>query len=107
LSGWGVLLALRTGPDAYPYDANLGLKQLLWVMIGLVVCVAILFGAGNMAWLRRYKYTWAVIGIILVGVTLVKALSTKNLDAPTHDQLNFGGSLSLQPSELLKIIIVV
>jgi cell division protein FtsW (lipid II flippase) len=68
--------------------------------------MAILFGAGNMGWLRRYKYTWAVIGVILVGITLVNALRVKNLDAPTHDQLNFG-PLSLQPSELLKIIIVV
>ena len=106
LSGLGVLLALRTGPDAFPNDVNLGTKQLLWVLIGLVALLATLFGLRNMSWLNRYKYSWAVLGLILVGITLVNALRVKNLDAPTHDQLNFG-PLSLQPSELLKIIIVI
>jgi cell division protein FtsW (lipid II flippase) len=106
LSGLGVLLALRNGPDAFPYDSNLGLKQLLWVLIGLVVFLITLFGLRSMGWLRRYKYTWAVLGLILVGITLGNALRVKNLDSPTHDQLNFG-PFALQPSELLKIIIVV
>lgn len=106
LSGLGVLLALRTGPDAFPYDANLGLKQLLWVTIGLAVFLITIFGLRSMSWLRRYKYTWAVIGVVLVGLTLGNALHVKNLDSPTHDQLNFG-PFALQPSELLKIIIVI
>lgn len=106
LSGLGVLLALRTGPDAFPYDTNLGLKQLLWVIIGLVVFLLTLFGLRSMNWLRRYKYTWAVVGLVLVGITLGNALRVKNLDSPTHDQLNFG-PFALQPSELLKIIIVI
>lgn len=106
LSGLGVLLALRTGPDAFPYDVNLGTKQLLWVLIGLVAFLLTLFGLRNMGWLNRYKYTWAALGLFLVGITLINALRVKNLDAPTHDQLNFG-PLSLQPSELLKIIIVI
>ena len=61
LSGLGVLLALRTGPDAFPYDTNLGFKQLLWVIIGLAVFLLTLFGLRSMNWLRRYKYTWAVV----------------------------------------------
>ncbi len=106
LSGWGVLLALRNGPDAFPYDIHLGEKQLAWVLIGLVACLAILFGLRNLNWLKRYKYTWAVVGVVLVGITLGNALRVKNLDSPTHDQLNFG-PFALQPSELLKILIVV
>ncbi|HEY0756678.1 MAG TPA: FtsW/RodA/SpoVE family cell cycle protein [Ktedonobacteraceae bacterium] len=106
LSGLGVLLALRTGPDSFPYDINLGFKQLLWVIIGLAAFLATLFGLRSLSWLRRYKYTWAVLGLLLVGITLGNALRVKNLDSPTHDQLNFG-PFALQPSELLKIIIVV
>src|SRR5260370_15603064 len=71
----------------------------------MLVCIIPLFGLRNMNWLSRYKYTWAVLGIILVGITLVHALRV-NLDSPTHDQLNFG-PFNLQPSELLKIFIVV
>src|SRR6266568_4765505 len=88
MSGIGVLMATRLGPDVG--DPNLGARQLLWVM----------------NWLRRYKYTWAALGIILVGLTLVNALRVKNFNAPTHDQLNFG-PLNLQPSELLKICIAI
>lgn len=106
LSGLGVLVALRNGPDTTPYDPNLGSKQLLWVLIGLGAFLATLTGLRSMDWLRRYKYTWAVVGLVLVGITLVNAFRVRNLDSPTHDQLNFG-PFALQPSEFLKIIIVV
>lgn len=106
LSGLGVLLALRTGPNTSPSDPHLGERQLVWVLLGLVVFLITLFGLRNMNWLSRYKYTWAVLGIVLVGFTLANAFRVKNLDSPTHDQLNFG-PLALQPSELLKIFIVI
>ncbi|GAC1568147.1 MAG: hypothetical protein NVS3B14_16420 [Ktedonobacteraceae bacterium] len=59
-----------------------------------------------MGWLRNYKYLWAALGILLVALTLINALHVKNFNSPTHDQLNFG-PFSLQPSELLKILIVI
>lgn len=106
VSGLGVLLATRTGPVATTgSEPDLGIKQLEWVLIGLVACLGVLFGLRNMNWLRRYKYTWAAVGLILVGLTLGQAFSV-NLDSPTHDQLNFG-PFALQPSELLKIVIVI
>ena len=104
LSGLGMLMATRLGPDIGVPD--LGSRQLIWVLIGIVACMLILFALRNMSWLRRYKYTWAFLGILLVGLTLVNALRTKNLNSPTHDQLNFG-PLNLQPSELLKIFLVI
>jgi cell division protein FtsW (lipid II flippase) len=64
-----------------------------------------LVGLRNMNWLQRYKYTWAFLGILLVGFTLARAFKV-NLNSPTHDQLNIG-PLNLQPSELLKIFIVI
>ena len=104
MSGIGVLMATRLGPDVG--DPNLGARQLLWVLIGLLMGIGVLFGLRNMNWLRRYKYTWAALGIILVGLTLGNALRVKNFNSPTHDQLNFG-PLNLQPSELLKICIAI
>ena len=106
LSGIGVLMATRLGPNLLPYpDPALGSRQLLWVIVGLVAFLVTLFGLRNMNWLRRYKYTWALLGIILVGITLAHSLRA-NLDSPTHDQLNIG-PLNLQPSELLKIFLVI
>jgi cell division protein FtsW (lipid II flippase) len=104
LSGIGVLMALRLGPDVG--DPLLGTRQLAWVLFGLLVCIATLSLLRNMNWLKRYKYTWASLGILLVALTIINALRVKNLNSPTHDQLNFG-PLNLQPSELLKIFIVV
>ena len=104
LSGIGVLMALRLGPDVG--DPTAGTRQLAWVILGLFVCIGTLFGLRNMRWLSRYKYTAALLGILLVAFTLVNALRVKNFNSPTHDQLNFG-PFNLQPSELLKILIVI
>ncbi|HLH60275.1 MAG TPA: FtsW/RodA/SpoVE family cell cycle protein [Ktedonobacteraceae bacterium] len=106
LSGLGVLMVTRLGDSPTIGDPTLGTRQLLWVLLGLVVCVGTLAILRNMHWLERFKYTWAALGIALVAATLVNALRVKNLDSPTHDQLNFG-PFNLQPSELLKIFIVI
>ena len=86
MSGIGVLMALRLGPQVG--DPLLGTRQLVWVILGLILCMATVFGLRNMNWLKRYKYTWALLGIFLVALTIVNALRVKNLNSPTHDQLN-------------------
>jgi hypothetical protein len=60
MSGIGVLMALRLGPDVG--DPLLGIRQLVWVLLGLIICMATVFGLRNMNWLKRYKYTWALLG---------------------------------------------
>jgi cell division protein FtsW (lipid II flippase) len=113
LSGIGVLMATRLGPDIcvklqsgqLACDTNLGSRQLVWVLIGLLMCMATLFLLRNIHWLERYKYTVALFGLVLVCTTLANSLRA-NLDSPTHDQLNLG-PFAFQPSELLKICIVV
>jgi cell division protein FtsW (lipid II flippase) len=107
LSGMGVLMATRLGPDL-PYPSpSLGIKQLVWVLIGIGFCIAIVWLTKNTRWLRVYKYTWAALGVVLVAITLVHARDV-NFNSPTHDQLNLGpAGLSFQPSELLKICVVI
>ncbi len=108
LSGIGVLMATRLGPDLNPPDPAEGSRQLVWVLLGLILCLGTLFVLRNMNWLARYKYTIAALGLVLVIVTLVDTLRVglNNLDAPSRDQLKIG-FFSLQPSELLKICIVI
>ncbi len=103
LSGLGVLMATRLGPTSG--DAGQGTKQLIWVIIGLVICLGTMFTLRNIHWLARYKYTAALFGVILFCTTLVNALHSR-LDTPTHDQLKLG-PFAFQPSELLKICIVI
>ncbi len=107
LSGLGVLMATRLGPDLgrRAADPNLGNKQLLWVLIGLFIFLGTMFVLRNIHILARYKYTAALFGVVLFATTLVNSLRV-NLDSPTHDQLKIG-TFSFQPSELLKICIVI
>ena len=107
LSGIGVLMALRIGPNLPPpsTDPSLGTRQLIWVMLGFATFLITIFGLRSMDWLRRNYYLWAILGIVMVGITLAHSLRS-NLNSPTHDQLNIG-PLNLQPSELLKIFLVI
>jgi cell division protein FtsW (lipid II flippase) len=105
LTSIGVLMALRLGPDVG--DASLGTHQLIWAMIGLVLCLLTVLVTRQTRWLRLYKYTWALLGVFLVAITLVHAHGA-NFNSPTHDQLNLGPSgLSIQPSEFMKICLVI
>ncbi len=109
LSIFGVLMALRLGPNLSPPSPGLGNKQLLWMLLGLLACfLTILFTRRGILWLRRYKYTFAAFGILLVGISLVRVLTSHiNFDSPTHDELNLPGGIPFQPSELLKICLVI
>jgi cell division protein FtsW (lipid II flippase) len=110
LSIFGVLMALRLGPSLNPPSDNLGSKQLLWMLLGLVACTAtiVLTRKGGLSWIRRYKYTFAAFGILLVGISLVRVLTSHiDFDSPTHDQLTLPGGIDFQPSELLKICLVI
>ncbi len=105
LSSVGVIMSLRLGPDIGV--ASLGSKQLVWVIIGLVFCLATVWATRSLRWIRNYKYTWAAVGLALVGITLVHAHSFST-NAPSRDVLSIGsGGLSFQPSELLKICLVI
>jgi cell division protein FtsW (lipid II flippase) len=107
LSSIGVLMSLRLGPCLGQGQETLGIKQLVWVIIGLVLCMATVKATQNLRWIRNFKYTWAAVGIALVAVTLVRARSFST-DAPSRDVLTIGpGGLSFQPSEILKICLVI
>lgn len=103
LSGLSVLMSTRLGPDVQ--DPKLGQHQLLWVVGGVVICLATITILRNMELLSRYKYTIALIGIVLVGFALAYSLR-QPFNSPTHDQIRVG-SISFQPSEILKICIVI
>lgn len=109
LSIFGVLMALRLGPNLTPPAPTLGTKQLQWMLLGLLACLAtIVFTRKGTFWIRRYKYTFAAFGILLVGISLVRVLTSHiNFDSPTHDELNLPGGIPFQPSELLKICLVI
>ncbi len=81
---------------------DLGDAQLLWLLLGLAVLGVVAIGVRSVRWLREYRYTWAFVGVaLLAGVFLLG-------DEVNGARLSIRlGPVSGQPSELLKVILVV
>ena len=102
LGGIGLLLMIRLPQDLAGRLGGLAQTQLLWLVIGLTIVVVLAIAVRNDVWLRRYKYTWAAVGVGLLLLTFVFG----------HDVNGARLSLTIgpfsgQPSELLKVILVV
>ncbi len=104
LSGLSVLMATRIGPDIG--DSSLGNKQLIWVLVGIILCIATVVILRNINFLERYKYTWALLTILLLLPSVFSGIETLHSGSPTHDTLNFG-PFAFQPSELMKISLII
>ncbi len=85
-----------------PFELGLLELQLLWLTVGLGVLGAVAVLLRRDGWLRDYKYTWAIAGIALL--VLVFVLGDEVNGARLSITL---GPLSGQPSELLKVVLVV
>lgn len=96
LTGWGLNLISRLVPG------YMG-RQTLWLVIGLAVMLALTFAPGDLRWLRRYRYTWLIGGLALLGITILLGQNPSG-EGPRL-WLGFRG-LYYQPSELLKILLV-
>ena len=107
LGGIGLLLMQRLPQDLVVQqfgDTELGLGQLQlgWLLLALGVIAALALAVRSDAWLRTYKYTWAAAGIALLALTFVLGSDVNGARLTLSV-----GPLSGQPSELLKVILVV
>ena len=101
LGGLSLLLMERL-PQDLAGGLGLARTQLVWLMasVGLIAGIAALVRSD--AWLRLYKYTWAAFGVGLLLLTFVLGREVNG------QRLTLAiGPLSGQPSELLKVILVV
>lgn len=107
LGGIGLLLMIRLPQDLVTQEltgTELGLAQLqlLWLCFGLAIAGTLGIVVRSDAWLRLYKYTWAAAGLALL--LLVFALG---VDQNGSRLTLVIGPFSGQPSELLKVILVI
>jgi cell division protein FtsW (lipid II flippase) len=107
LGGIGMLVMERLPQDLVvqqigPWTLGLGTLQLAWLGVALAVATVIAVGLRSDRWLRLYKYTWAASGLVLLALTFVFG-SDVNGSRLTLQV----GPVSGQPSELLKVILVV
>jgi cell division protein FtsW (lipid II flippase) len=102
LGGIGLLLMERLPQDLAGRLGGLAPTQLAWLVIGLAIITALGVAVRNDVWLRRYKYTWAAVG---VGLLLLVFVFGRDVNG-ARLTLTIG-PVSGQPSELLKVILVV
>jgi cell division protein FtsW (lipid II flippase) len=96
LVGWGMLLIWRLTPA-------FAVRQTVWFVLGAAVLIAILRSPPDLRWLRRYRYLWLSVGILLTSLTLL--FGTSPTQAEPRLWLGFRG-LYLQPSELLRLLLI-
>ena len=83
---------------------NFGLAsiQLGWLLLALAVITILAIVVRSDAWLRRYKYTWAAAGIVLLLLTFLFGNEVNG--ALLTIQI---GPFSGQPTELIKVVLVI
>jgi len=107
LMGFSVLLMSRLPQDLVvqrfgSLELPLASVQLLWIGLSLAIAALIAVGLRNDLLLRSYKYTWAVAGIALLLLVFVLGQETNGARLTLRI-----GPFAGQPSELLKIILVI
>ncbi|TAK03070.1 MAG: FtsW/RodA/SpoVE family cell cycle protein [Chloroflexota bacterium] len=101
LGGISLLLMERL-PQDLAGGLGLGTTQLVWLVLSIAVITVIAAFIRSDAWLRLYKYTWAAFGVGLLLLTFVLGREVNG------QRLTLAiGPLSGQPSELLKVILVI
>jgi cell division protein FtsW (lipid II flippase) len=101
LGGISLLLMERL-PQGLVGGLGLGRNQLLWLLASLALMAGIGALVRSDAWLRLYKYTWAVLGVGLLLLTFVFGHDVNGQRLALTI-----GPLTGQPSELLKVILVI
>jgi cell division protein FtsW (lipid II flippase) len=100
LTGWGLVLLDRLAPNFLD-------RQVLWLALATAAMLAVAILPRNLRILRRYRYTWLFFGILLLAATLVYGVNPSGQGATLWLQVPFLGRIFFQPSELLKLLLVV
>lgn len=107
LVGVGVVMARRLEPDLTARYAgvygDIALKQVFWTLAGVALLACISLLPWRMRWLKHYRYSWLLSGLLLLGFTLIFGVGRSD-DARLW--LDLWG-IQVQPVELLKILVVV
>jgi cell division protein FtsW (lipid II flippase) len=115
LAGLGLLMTARLEPDLGPDHIGIDARQSLWVTLGVAALAVILFVPWDRIlrryfrtslfdWLDHNRYVWLSLGVLLIVATFV--FGTDPNGSGVRAWFNFG-FFSFQPSELLKIILVL
>ena len=96
LIGMGLLVISRVAP-------NFLLRQLIWLVIGLIALAVVVAIPNQLRWLRRFKYTWLLLSLLLLAATLFLGVNPSGGGARLW--LRIAG-IFVQPSELLRLLMI-
>jgi len=97
LSGWGLMIVWRLNPA-------LGMRQTLWLIVGIGVISYGIRQRNILDMLRRYKYLWLISGMLVTALTYFFG----SYPGGTGPKLWLGCcGFYFQPSEPLKLLLVV
>ena len=96
LAGWGLLVIARVAPNF------LG-RQTAWLLVATIALLAVATRRDGLRWLRRFKYTWLILALGLLGMTLFLGVNPAGQGARLW--LSLAG-LFVQPSEILRLLMV-
>jgi cell division protein FtsW (lipid II flippase) len=99
LTGWGLILVDRLAP-------NFLARQVTWLAISLVALLLVASLKSLPEFLKRYRYTWLTVGIVLLASTLLFGVNPSGQGAALWLKVPFGRGTYFQPSELLKLLLV-
>ena len=98
LSGWGLIEVARL-------QARFLSRQMWWVGLGLGALLLVAALPYRWYWLSRYRYLWLSLGLGLLALTIVWGVNP--LGVGDRLWLSIGQLLYFQPSEMLKIILII
>ncbi len=96
LAGWGLLVVGRVAPNF------LG-RQTVWLAVAAIAMLAVASSRDRLRWLRRFKYTWLILALGLLGATLFLGVNPAGEGARLW--LSLAG-LFVQPSEILRLFMI-
>jgi len=99
LAGWGLTLVARLAPA-------FATRQAIWLIISAATGTLITTLPPNLRLLQRYRYTWLLVGIVLLAATLVFGVNPSGGETAPRLWLGFADAY-FQPSEVLKILLVI
>ncbi len=98
LNGWGLLMIYRL-------STSFGFRQTIWLALAILgMLLALKINVKLLATLRRYKYVWLAAGLLLTFLTFFFGTYPGG-EGPAL-WLNLG-RINIQPSELLKLLLIV
>ncbi|MFN2188925.1 MAG: FtsW/RodA/SpoVE family cell cycle protein, partial [Candidatus Promineifilaceae bacterium] len=100
LSGWGLVILDRLLPSFLH-------RQVIWIALaGAAFLLSALLPA-SLWFFRKYRYLWLMAGLLLLAATLIFGVNPSGYGAALWLRIPFAGGVYFQPSELLKLIMLI